>query len=169
MAKIFKRFKRDKKGVTAIEFALIAAPFFALLISTIELALVFWANGVLIEAVSNPSHTVLVGLSKSGGAGAFHESVCEKAKYLMDCNKLIIDVRSFKSFSEIESVSLVNPKNGQPSTTAFDPGQSGDIVVVRVGYQWQLIMPIFDKIRFDMSSNVNGTRLIQSSNAFKNE
>ena len=41
------RFRRDQRGVTAIEFGAVAAPFFALLFAIIETALTLWTTQVL--------------------------------------------------------------------------------------------------------------------------
>ncbi len=42
--RLLGRYRRDSKGATAIEFAFVALPFFALLFAIIETALVFFAG-----------------------------------------------------------------------------------------------------------------------------
>ena len=42
--KPLRRFRRDRRGSAAVEFALIATPFFALLFAIIETSIVFFAG-----------------------------------------------------------------------------------------------------------------------------
>ena len=42
-----RRFRRNRRGSAAVEFALIATPFFALLFAIIETSIVFFAGQVL--------------------------------------------------------------------------------------------------------------------------
>ena len=55
---LLRRFRRDQRGVTAVEFGMVATPFFALLFAIIETALVFWTTQVLETAVTNASRRV---------------------------------------------------------------------------------------------------------------
>ena len=47
----FAAFIRDRKGATAVEFALIAAPFLALIAALIQTFLLFFAQSLLENAV----------------------------------------------------------------------------------------------------------------------
>lgn len=163
----FNLFKKDKSGVAAVEFALVAAPFFAILFATMEIAAIFWANGVLIEAVNQPSRDILVGHAQGATVENFRKAVCDKAKFMMDCDKLIIDVQTYESFAKIKTSLVIDPDTGKPIPPKFDTGKGGDIVVVRVGYPWPLMMPF---LGFDASnSTVKGVRVLQAANVFKNE
>ena len=52
------------------------------------------------------------------------------------------------------------------NTWQYNPGNQGDIVVVRVMYQW----PVFlGPLGFNLANLANGNRLIMASTAFKNE
>ena len=44
---ILRRFRRNRRGSAAVEFALVAPIFFAVLFAIIELALVFFASQIL--------------------------------------------------------------------------------------------------------------------------
>jgi hypothetical protein len=48
----------------------------------------------------------------------------------------------------------------------FNPGNAGDIVVVRVMYLWPVF---FGPIAFNLANQPNGSRLIMASAAFQNE
>jgi Flp pilus assembly protein TadG len=51
--KTARRFVREKDGVVAVEFAIVAAPFLALMFAIMETALVFFASQVLETAVAD--------------------------------------------------------------------------------------------------------------------
>jgi hypothetical protein len=48
----------------------------------------------------------------------------------------------------------------------FNPGNPGDIVIVRVMYQWPVFM---GPLGFSLANLSNGNRLIMASTAFQNE
>jgi len=52
------------------------------------------------------------------------------------------------------------------NTWQYDPGQAGDIVVLRIMYEWPVVL---GPLGFNLSNLSNGNRLIMSSAAFQNE
>ncbi len=62
-----KEFARSCKGATAVEFALVAAPFIALLMALVQTGLVFFAERVLDETVEEASRIIMTGQAQSGG------------------------------------------------------------------------------------------------------
>jgi len=81
----------------------------------------------------------------------------------------MIDVQTAGSFSNANTSmpGLTFNQQGQVTNTwQYQPGNPGDIVVVRVMYQW----PVFlGPLSFNLSNLSNGKRLLMSSAAFKNE
>jgi len=78
-----KRFKKNEDGATAIEFAIVALPFFTLLFGIMELAIVFFVNSALVHATSEAGRHVRVGnFQACGGADQFKALVCENMKGL---------------------------------------------------------------------------------------
>jgi len=78
-----KRFINDEDGATAIEFAFVALPFFALLFGIMELAIVFFINSALTHATSEAGRLIRVGnFQACGGADQFKALVCENMKGL---------------------------------------------------------------------------------------
>jgi hypothetical protein len=86
---------------------------------------------------------------------------------LFDCtNGISIDVQSYSAFS---SVSISNPidagKNFVPPNN-YSPGGPGDIVVVRLFYQWPLIVT---GLGYNISNLTGSKRLLTATAAFRNE
>lgn len=163
---------RDKSGAAAIEFAIVAAPFFALMFALIEIGLVFFGNFTLENAVAQASRLIRTGQAQTSGFSEtqFKQAVCDNVYALLDCNNgLKTDVRKFTSFG---GVSLPPPLDGDgnlQSNFQYDPGVAGDIVVVRVFYEWDLIAQLPDLLGLGLGNMGNGNRLLTASAAFRNE
>src|SRR3990172_8738153 len=74
-----KRFRRDKSGASALEFALVAMPLILLLLAVLEVGLVYFANFSLENAVAQGARLIRTGQVQSQGfdAGAFKSEVCK--------------------------------------------------------------------------------------------
>jgi Flp pilus assembly protein TadG len=165
------KFVRCRKGATAVEFALVAAPFLALLVALLQTALVFFAGRVLDETTEQASRVILTGQaqqSKMTQAG-FTNYVCQNTFALFNCNNFMINVQNYSDFASANTTTPTLTFNAQGQVTNtwnFNPGNPGDIVVVQVMYQWPIIL---GPLGFNLSNLSNGNRLLISTAAFKNE
>jgi Flp pilus assembly protein TadG len=165
-----RRFARGQDGTSAVEFALVAAPFLALIFAILESALVFFANQSLEAAASDAGRLIMTGQAQTAGYSAndFKTAVCnDLAGGLFNCsNGVYVDVKTYTSFSAINTSSPI--VNGQLDTSnmTYSPGGPGDIVMVRLYYQW----PIYVSLLGDTLSNLNGgNRLLVATSVFRNE
>jgi Flp pilus assembly protein TadG len=164
-------FLADANGATAVEFGLIAAPFIALLVGIIQTFMVLFASQLLETVVTQSSRLILTGQAQAANTtqSGFATLVCQQVKIVFDCSKLMIDVQSIASFSSSSTVAPTLTFNAQGQVTntwQYNPGGPGQIVVVRVMYQW----PVFlGPLGFTLSNLSNGNRLIMASAAFQNE
>lgn len=163
-------FGRRNDGAAAVEFAIVVVPFFALLFAIIELALVFWAGQVLETATHDASRLIMTGQAQkqSFDQTRFKQELCSRVLGLFNCNAgILIDVRTSGAFA---SADLGRPalKNGKIDNSGFQfqAGGPGDIVVVRVMYEWPLILRTFG---LDLADLPSGKRLLMSAVAFRNE
>lgn len=162
-----RRFLRDKSGATAVEFALVALPFFALLYAILETGMVFFAQEVLQTATTQASRSIMTGQAQTQNLSAaqFQQSVCTAATSLFTCGNIYVNVQKFSSFG---SASMLNPlSNGNfNSSMTYNAGGPGDIIVVQTFYQW----PVFLGPLGLNLSNMNGNyRLLQATAVFRNE
>jgi Flp pilus assembly protein TadG len=173
----FGAFIGDSKGATAVEFGLIATPFLAIIAALIQTFLVFFAQSVLENAVRQSSRQILTGqvqtqdasLSQSAAMAAFHQTVCNNAAVLFTCSGLMVDVQVANNWSSANTGTpvLTYDSNGNVTNSwQFNPGNAGDVVVVRVMYLWPVF---FGPIAFNMANQANGSREIMASAAFQNE
>ena len=173
----FGAFFKDRKGATAVEFALIAAPFLAIIAALIQTFLLFFAQSQLELAVRQSARQILTGQVQTQDASltlaqaqtAFHQIVCNNGAMLFNCAGLMVDVQVASAWSAANTgmpTLTFNAGGAVTNTWQFNPGNAGDIVVVRVMYLWPVF---FGPIAFNMANQANGTRMIMASAAFQNE
>ena len=166
---VLNQFRRNREGATVVEFALVAPMFFALLFAIIETAFMFFASQVLETAVQDSARLIQTGQAqnKSYNAAQFKADVCTRITTMFDCaGGISIDVQSYPSFG---SVSVTNPIDASKNFTNpnnYNPGGPGDIVVVRLFYQWPIIVTRF---HYDISNLSGSKRLLSATAAFQNE
>jgi Flp pilus assembly protein TadG len=167
---LLRRLGRDRSGASALEFALVAGPFFALLLAIIEVSLVFFGSFTLENAVDQAGRMIRTGQAQSTGmdAGAFKRQVCSKVVVLFDCEAgLKVEVQRFDNFEGIND-SLGSPlDDGQlKENYPFNMGNGGDVVVVRAFYEWDIFANLPG---VGLSNMPNGSRLLVAATTFRNE
>lgn len=169
LARFLARFTRDREAAAAIEFSIVAVPFCALLFALIETTTVFFANGVLDNAVQETSRMIRTGRVQAGGftEEQFRTEVCNQINVILACDaRLKIDVRTFSQFNNVAFSSPLDANGDFAGSFQFSPGAPGDVVLVRVFYAWDVMTPGLGAFLENMSG---GKRLLQSSAAFRNE
>jgi len=166
-----RRFRADQRAATAVEFALVAPLLIALLIAMIQTFLAFFAGQLLETVVSQSSRLILTGQAQAANMSQsdFANKVCAKVVILFNCSGLMIDVEAYGAFSAAVTGTPVLTFNAQGNVSnlwQYNPGGPGQIVVVRVMYQWPVIM---GPLGFSLANLPNGNRLIMASAAFQNE
>lgn len=164
----WRAFFADQQGAAAVEFSLVAVPFIGLLFGIIQTFLVFFAQQLLETAVNASSRLILTGQAQAQSLtqSQFASAVCSNLPILFNCNNLMIDVEVAGSWTSANAgpPTLTFDANGNVTNTwQYSPGNPGDIVVVRVMYQW----PVF--VAPLMANLAGGKRLIMASAAFQNE
>ena len=167
----FQHFVSSRRGASAVEFALVAAPFLALLVALFQTAIVFLAGRVLDGVVVQSSRYIMTGQAQTSNmtAAQFATYLCNNTLAMFNCGNFMINVQNYSSFSAASTAAptLTFDANGNVTNTwSYSPGNPGDIVVVQVMYQWPVIL---GPLGFNLSNLSNGNRLLISTAAFKNE
>ena len=141
------RFSKDRRGVAAVEFGLLAMPFLALLCAIFEIGFVDFENELLSAAVTKAARAMLTGQTQGASITTAAQFV---STYLcpasgprllppnFNCANLIVDVRTATSFV---SGDMANDFY-KSSANEFCPGAPGQIVVMRVAYPLRAIFPL---------------------------
>jgi len=167
--KVLRRFGRSRRGSAAVEFALVAPVFFALLFAILETALMFFASQVLETITQDSARMIVTGQAQSSSftQTQFKTYVCGRIAALFNCNSLYVDVESYSSFSSITLNSQIDVNgNFVNNNMQYSPGGPGDIVVVRLFYPWQLFVT---GLGYNISNLSGNQRLLVATAAFQNE
>ena len=166
---ILRRFRRNHRGSAAVEFALVAPLFFGLLFAIIELALIFFASQVLETVTQDSARVIMTGQAQTSAftQGQFKNLVCSKVVALFDCtNGISIDVQSYSAFGSVNIADPIDAGKNFVAPNNYLPGGPGDIVVVRIFYQWPLIVT---GLGFNAANLSGSKRLLTATAAFQNE
>ena len=168
-ANILRRFRRNRRGSAAVEFALVAPIFFAVLFAIIELALVFFASQILETVTQDTSRLIMTGQAQNAAytQASFKDAVCAKLTVMFDClNGVSIDVQSYKQFSTVDIADPIDSGKNFVPPNNYLPGGPGDIVVVRLFYKWPLFVT---GLGFNPANIAGNKRLLTATAAFQNE
>ncbi len=176
--RLLKALSRDKRGVTAVEFTLLAPVFFAMILSLFEIGILFTRIAMVDHAVNVVSKMVYTGQVTEGvAAGTISQSDIEAA--VCDITGVVIpDCESeiTVELTEITSLSALPTSDAacedatldlDPAVT-FNPGVANSVVFMRVCLTVDLITP---GLGFGLSlikTSTNRYELISSA-AFLNE
>ncbi len=163
------RFRREQKGSAAVEFAIVAVPFVALMFAILETALMFFADQTLDTAVANAARLIRTGQAQQQGfdINKFKSQICGQISTLFNCSSgLMLDVRKYTSFNSIDLTVPTDANGNLDVQQNYDPGHGGDIVVVRAYYEWPVFVKLFGN---DLTNMPDGNHLLVATAAFRNE
>jgi len=170
---LLRRFPRSRRGSAAVEFALVAPVFFALLFAIIETGIMFFASQVLETYTQEAARLILTGQAQNSTyndqadfLSNFQKNVCNNPQILFKCSNISIDVKNYSSFGSIVITNPINGGNFDPSTLTYCPGNAGSIVVVRLFYQWPLFVT---GLGYNIANLTGNLRLLAGTAVFQNE
>ena len=176
------RFRRDERGVTLIEFGILALPFFTIIAAILETSLVFFASQILDSAVQDAGRLIRTGQMQTGpvaqnNLAGFRAEICDGLYGLMNCDNVKVKVSVVGDFG---SATVTYPiQTGNQCTTThgvkvcnwtivegYTPGAGGDVVLVQAYYKWPTLVHLPG---FNLQDQVDGTRLLGGVRVFRNE
>jgi Flp pilus assembly protein TadG len=166
---LLRRFIHHNRATTSVEFGLLAAPFVALSFATLQTAIIFFAGQALETAAATSARLILTGQAQTQGwsEAQFKQQVCGNITGLFNCqNGVYIDVENYTSFADANLSSPVTNGNLNTSAMNYNPGGPGEIVVVRLYYQYPVYMNL---LGFNLSNLNGGFNLLAATAIFKNE
>ncbi len=162
-------FLKDRDGVTAIEFGMLAIPFFMIVMAIMEFGLAFLVNRIIDNAVLESARMIRTGEANqsSFSAADFKSNICNNMpSVLCDLDKFVVDVTTASSFTGLASIdSLFDSEGDLKSSFNYSNGSANEIVIVRVIYRW----PMFSSILQTDAGDSSGERLLSSTAIFRNE
>jgi len=164
----------DTRGVTAVEFGLLALPFFSIIAAILQTSLIFLSGQVLESAVHDAGRMIRTGQVRAGGfdIDAFRADVCARLYGLFpDCSALFVKVSRIDSFQSANvtvplDVSACAETCVWSEQQTWDPGGSKSVVLVKAYYRYPVVLQLG---AFGMANLPDGTRLLGAATVFQNE
>jgi Flp pilus assembly protein TadG len=190
--RLWRKLARSKDGAAAIEFAILAVPYFIIIFAIVETFVAFAAEQLVTNAVNTLGRQLRTGqityqlnrVATDMDVVKFRKAFCDEVDILIQCSeeeistpsKLYIDARTFASFGAIPKtiprVSTADFADIDPTSFKFTPGGPSTINMLRAYYRWQvitdLVRPYITTIR-PSDGSMPTDFLIVATTAFQNE
>ena len=178
---------RDEKGAVAIEFAILAPFFFAIVLAIIETSMTFFAQQVLESALQDTTRLIRTGQSQSGwNTDQFRRELCARSFGFFACSatdastdRLRVKVTPIGAFgaaaNQIQrpvgancSLASTNPAVDCNWSLAesFDDGTGSSVIIAQAYYKWPTL---FNVPWFNLADQAGNNRLLSAVRVFKNE
>ncbi len=174
---VLGRFRRDTSGVYAIEFGMLALPFFGLIFAIIEVSYVSFNSEQLQAAVDKAARQILTGQAQENNytttSSFINNLLCPSTGRVLpsswDCSKLFVDVRTAASFTTADMTNSF-----YTGALQYCLGNPSTIVVLRVVYPLASIFPLSIYNQYiGLANNVPGVsgwqHILMGSAVFKTE
>ena len=161
-----RKFARNDEGATAVEFSIVALPFFLFSGMIFELTLNYFAQQTLHHGVAEVARLIKTNqvTVNTHNEAQFRTLLCARPVLAMlDCNKFIIDIREVGQFQDLGTPTLAT---GHVDSTGmgFNPGGPVTVNVLRVYYELPLVAAY---AALGSTDNVaKGSRTLTSVQAF---
>jgi Flp pilus assembly protein TadG len=167
---IIARLSRDVAGAAAVEFAMVAVPFLSLILVSLQTATIFFVDGALQTVVQKSARQLMTGSAQLSSLtqSQFQSAVCANAPSFFQCANVMVDVESASSFSSVSTSPLTLTYNAGAVTNTwqYSPGNPGDIVILRVMYNWPVVG---GPLAFGLANQPNSNHLLVGTAVFKDE
>ena len=165
------RFLPARDGATAVEFALIAPVFIAVLFAILEVAFFLIAQQTLQTAATTAGRLIMTGQAQNSAMtqSQFAAAVCPMVTAIISCSNLMINVQSYSSFTGASASAPTLTYNAQGQVTnnwSYNPGVAGNVTVVQLIYQAPVVN---GPLGFTLANLTNGTALMMGVTAFRVE
>lgn len=176
---LLARFRRDRHGGVAIEFAVLAIPFSLLVFAILESCIAFAGQEVMAKVTDDIARQIRTGQLRPAdlAGGELQRRICDRLEIMVaqDCPGLSVDLRHFDTFAQaaaarfsITNGEIVLTNAGAPDARGFvvDPGLTASKNMLRVFYRW----PVMTDFMAKYTANLNGGKTLHfASVTWQNE
>ncbi|MER9303554.1 pilus assembly protein [Mesorhizobium sp. M0293] len=149
--RFFARFLRDRRGATAIEFAILSVPFALLVFAILESCISFAAQEVMANITDDVARQLRTGQLKAATVteDGLKTTICNKLQIIVaqDCKlQLLVDLRQYATFADAalagfkikdNDVKLTNGTTEQNFVVTAGAAESRNML--RVFYKWPIM------------------------------
>ncbi len=151
-----RRLLRNRSGAAALEFAIVAPVFLALILSTFEVGWFYFINGSLDTALTNSARMIRTGQAYKSGYTSqdtrdqfLQQEVCNSLRFMTESqctSKVTVEVRTFPTYQALAADTTgVTCTDDLPTAQAAIPFQTGtdrSIIRIRLCMIYQTLNPI---------------------------
>jgi len=167
-----KRVVHDVSGTTAVEFAIVAPLVIAIILESIQVAVIYLAQAELENAAERAARLVYTNQAPASQS-AFNTTVCGYLPTLFSCSGVIVDLQSQSiSANASDALTMTPPaltynSSGQVTNSwNYSPGSPGQLAILRLIYRWPVYAGPLGLFFGDLS---NGKLILSSTQVFQNE
>lgn len=133
---LFRRFRREEDGATAVEFAIVGGPFFLLIFAIIESSIFFFAGQYLESTVDEVTRLFRTGqLDSTTSENEFRTEFCDRLVVLFDCDDIRTEVVVAAEFGDLTDPDAPDSDGNLPGNEFTAPGAL-QIVQVSAQAKW---------------------------------
>jgi Flp pilus assembly protein TadG len=186
---LLARWRKDRRGTTAVEFAMVAAPFFLLILGIMTVGLHFFTIQSLENGVAVAARKIRTGEAQKEGKtlADFRQMVCNAAGSYIKCgSKLVVHVKSGAAFADLDPPTpcVTNGTLTASAGQGTDPlasasGTQSAAVLVTACYEWELgntmwqglwnLITVGPGTAAGTQPKVAGKTIIQATTTFRTE
>ena len=162
-ATLTRRFLGDRRGSTAIEFAMLALPFALLVFAILESCISFAGQEVMANITDDVARQVRTGQLKPADLTGtkLRDLICGRLEIMVakTCPGLLVDLREYATFADAATASfkivngeIVLTQGANAMDFAVTPGLAETKNMLRVFYKW----PVMTDFMAKSMANLNG-------------
>jgi Flp pilus assembly protein TadG len=162
-ATLTRRFLGDRRGSTAMEFAMLALPFALLVFAILESCISFAGQEVMANITDDVARQVRTGQLKPADLTGtkLRDLICAQLEIMVakTCPGLLVDLREYPTFADAATASfkivngeIVLTQGANAMDFAVTPGLAETKNMLRVFYKW----PVMTDFMAKSMANLNG-------------
>jgi Flp pilus assembly protein TadG len=173
--RLFRRIKRwlktiDDRGAAAVEFGIDGSAFMMMLLACFEFGYMLFIQSVLDNAARDAARLIRTGQVQTSGSptSTYSTLLCNEVGAVIGCGNLVYQALVFNDWTSAQTsleTPLTRSSNGTFTSSGFNPGTAGQIMVVTVAYNYSFFTPWIASL---LGSSSNSAGLI-STVVFQNE
>ncbi len=134
---------------------MIAPVFFFMILGLIEFSIYVFNRNYVKHVLYESARTITTGEIQSADdpAAEFNEVYCRNSGPIMNCDRLLFDVRAYDELEDVDFSPVEFGSNGAPLNFKFEPGEAEQISVMRVAMPYRFVTPFMQDIFLGESSN----------------
>lgn len=174
--RLLQRWKTDTAGATAVEFAMVAIPFFMFIMALVGCAFYFFISNSIEKGMDQTTRLIRTGAAVKDKmtVDQFKQGICDGAGAWVDCKQIYIRVDHYADWASVTGSAPCGNKTDESNSgsivgtnlIAIYSGDASDVVVVTTCYQWKFTskLPLFK-----LGNMPDGSMMLRSTTAFRSE